>query len=116
MKQKDQFSDNNELELKNTRQLEVFYRAAAVMEYDPTLREKGNYEEFLRKSSRCVEVVCMQSHSWKMAHVKKQSQFLFRLKFLRDIMLHPAVDEPCVAALSSVIIFTTGEICTQVGS
>jgi hypothetical protein len=49
-----------------------------------------------------------------MRHVKKQVDFLSRLRFLKDVMLHPVVDDPAVAALSSMIAFITGEICSQV--
>eukprot|EP01037_Dinobryon_pediforme_P019052 gene19052-19402_t len=61
--------------------LEVFYSVAGTQEYDPTLQRHADYRSFLMSRSRCVEVVCMSSHSWKMAKVKQQIQFLFRLKY-----------------------------------
>lgn len=95
-------------------QLDIFYAVAGTQEYDPTLQRHGDYRAFLREKSRCVEVVSMQQHSWKMFKVQQQVQFLFRLKYLRDIMLHPTVDDPYMSALSSMIVFTTSDICGQV--
>jgi len=95
-------------------QLDVFYAVAGTQEYDYTLQRHGDYRAFLREKSQCVEVVSMQQHNWKMFKVQQQAQFLFRLKYLKDIILHPTVDDPYTSALSSMIVFTTSEICAQV--
>jgi hypothetical protein len=46
--------------------------------------------------------------------VKAASKFLYRLKYVRDIMLHPTIDDPGVTAINSMITFTSGEICSKV--
>lgn len=42
------------------------------------------------------------------------SKFLYRLKYVRDIMLHPTIDDPGITAINSMITFTSGEICSKV--
>jgi hypothetical protein len=39
----------------------------------------------------------------------------FRLKYLRDVMLHPTIDESfAVTALNSILAFTTLDVCQKV--
>lgn len=46
--------------------------------------------------------------------IKATCKFLFRLKYVRDIMLHPTIDDPGITAINSMITFTSGEICVKV--
>lgn len=39
---------------------------------------------------------------------------LYRLRFVRDIMLHPKIDDPGITAIGSMISFSSSEICTMV--
>lgn len=41
---------------------------------------------------------------------------LYRLRFVRDIMLHPKIDDPGITAIGSMISFSSSEICTMVRS
>ncbi len=49
------------------------------------------------------------------AEINTSLVFLFRLRYIRDIVLHPAVDEPGISTLSSMIAFTSTDICIKVG-
>ena len=42
------------------------------------------------------------------------STLLFRLRYLRDWMIRPMLDEVGVTALNSLIMFTTADICDKV--
>jgi Component of IIS longevity pathway SMK-1 len=39
---------------------------------------------------------------------------LFRLKYLRDVMLRPTIEDTGVSALNSMISFATADICSKV--
>jgi hypothetical protein len=86
---------------------EVFRDVAGVFEYDRALRCQGNYRQFLFHQARLVEVVPLQSD------VRSTAKFLFRLKYLKEVMLHPAIDEPGITAVNSMIVFTSCEIALK---
>lgn len=46
--------------------------------------------------------------------VHSAAHFLYRLKYLRDILLHPTIDDPGVSAINSMITFTSTEIASSV--
>eukprot|EP01033_Poteriospumella_lacustris_P009683 gene9683-6929_t len=86
---------------------EVFACVAGVFEHDRALRSRGDYRDFLFRRARLVEVVALQSD------VRSTAKFLFRLRFLKDTMLHPTIDEPGITALTSMIVFTSCEIAAK---
>lgn len=86
---------------------EVFAFVAGVFEHDRALRSRGDYRDFLFRRARLVEVVALQSD------VRSTAKFLFRLRFLKDVMLHPTIDEPGITALNSMIVFTSCEIAAK---
>lgn len=87
---------------------EVFRNVAGIFEYDHTLREQGQYRRFLFETARMKEVVNLSED------LSVACRFLFRLKYVRDVMLHPTIDDPGITAINSMITFTSCEICSQV--
>lgn len=88
---------------------EILSRVVHVFEYDHTLASRGQYRDYLFKQATLKEVV---PHS--NPEIVQAMTVLFRLKYFRDIILHPAVDEPGISALSSMITFSSSEICYKV--
>eukprot|EP01039_Chlorochromonas_danica_P004708 gene4708-5156_t len=86
---------------------EAFAFVAGIFEYDRTLRERGSYRTFFRQAVR-QQVISLSQE------MQSASAFLFRVRYVRDIMLHPTIDEPGVTAINSMITFTSAEICYQV--
>ena len=86
---------------------ENFLSVCGILEYDSSLKQRADYRNFVQHRSRLVQVVLMD------ADVRAACRLLFKLKLLRDVMLHPAVDEPGVTALSSMIHFSTSDILYQ---
>lgn len=85
----------------------VFLHVAGGLEYDKSLVCKGNYREFLTAICKHKRVAAQMSDE-----VCQLSTKLFQLKFLKDYMLRPAIDESGVGALNSIIMSTTENICT----
>jgi len=94
----------------------VFFRLCGVMEYEKALRERARYRDFMFRTSRYQEVVsfdlCMGSPA-QVADVRSACIALYRLRFVRDIILHPKIDDPGITALGSMISFSSTEICAQ---
>lgn len=89
---------------------EILTKVIHVFEYDHTLQARGQYREYLFRQATLKEVVPHGN-----PELTQSMTFLFRLKYFRDIILHPAVDEPGVSALNSMITFSTSDICYKVG-
>lgn len=87
---------------------EVFSSVAGIFEYDKALRVQGQYRHFLFTQARHVEVVVLS------ADTRSTAKFLFRLRYLKETMLHPTIDEPGLAAIHSMILFTSCEIAAKV--
>lgn len=86
----------------------VFREVAGIFEYDRTLKVRGQYRHFLFNVARMTFVVSLTPE------VQSTCRFLYRLKYVRDIMLHPTIDDPGVSAINSMITFTSVDICHQV--
>ena len=86
----------------------MFLAVTGIFEYDGSLRERGQYRQFFR-TVRMQEVLEDMNNE-----IKAACQFLYRLKYLRDIMLHPTIDDPGVSAINSMITFTSSDIASQV--
>jgi hypothetical protein len=87
----------------------VFVHIAGALEYDPALKCRAEFREFLTSRARHVQVIAIENVSLKQAIT-----LLFRLKYLRDVMLRPTIEDTGVSALNSLISFTTADICTKV--
>jgi hypothetical protein len=71
-------------------------------------QKKANYRDFLFHESKMKDVIPLAND------VRSACKFLFRLKYLKDVMLHPTIDEPGITAINSMIIFTSSEISSRV--
>jgi len=87
----------------------IFISIVGVMEYDPQLKAKGNFREFLTKVACFKEAVPLRNNNIRLAIAK-----LFNLKYLKDIILRPCIDEIGVPALNNLIGQSTNEICTKI--
>ncbi len=81
---------------------------AGIFEYDRALKVRGQYRHFLFNVARMTFVISLSPE------VQQACKFLYRLKYVRDIMLHPTIDDPGVSAINSMITFTSVDICCQV--
>ena len=88
---------------------DIFINIAGSLEYDKALASKGNYRNFL--TSWCKH---RQVAKYMNPEICQLSIKLYQLKYLKDYMLRPAIDESGVGALNSVIMSTTLSICTLV--
>ena len=89
------------------------------MEYDRTLAQQGRYRDFLFRTARYREVVPLDGalgSPAEVADMRAGCQVLYRLRHVRDIMLHPKIDDPGITAIGSMISFSSSEICTLVST
>jgi hypothetical protein len=87
----------------------VFVHIAGALEYDPALKCRAEFRVFLTSQVRHVQVIAIEN-----VFLKQAITLLFRLKYLRDVMLRPTIEDTGVSALNSLISFTTADICTKV--
>ncbi len=88
---------------------DVLAATLAIFEHDHTLRQRPHYREFLFHTATLKEVVPHAN-----PELTQAMMLLYRLKFVKESVLHPAVDEPGVTTLNSMIAFTSNEICCKV--
>lgn len=86
---------------------DIFLQVCGAMEYDKSLSTRGNYRDFLTSKVKFKSVLYRVN-----PELKSQSQKLFRLKFLKDYLLRPTIDEVGIGALVSAINNTTEVICS----
>lgn len=87
------------------------------MEYDRTLRVQGDYRAFMFQQARRWEVVPLERLGGtpsEVEEVRSGCTVLYRLRYVRDILLHPKIDDPGITAIGSMISFSSAELCTQV--
>ena len=75
----------------------IFEEVCTTLEYDPDLREKANHRWFLRERARFRTVVPMEDPDLVEAIHRS-----FRINYIRDTLLRPAMDEPALSTLSSI--------------
>ena len=78
----------------------TFESICAVMEHDPELRERANHLDFLRTKARFRTVVPMEDEE-----LVSNIHRLFRVNYMRDVMLRPTMDEGSLSALFSLAQF-----------
>jgi len=96
---------------------ELFYYVAGILEYDKEVRQPANYREFIFKLSSHREVVSIAEHWGSPSaadELRLSMKHLFRLRYLRDVMMHPKIDDIGTTALNSMINFITADICTAI--
>lgn len=50
----------------------------------------------------------------RIARIRKNCTLLFRLKYFRDQIIHPTIEDPSISALNSTITFKGNEISSEV--
>jgi len=86
-------------------------KVMGAFEYDMALMQKGEYRDYFSNKVTFREAVPITDEGLKQ-HIKQ----LFRMKFLRDFVLRPAVDEMGIAAINSLIMYSSVEICGKVNN
>eukprot|EP00956_Cyclotella_meneghiniana_P007945 scaffold10562_cov90-Cyclotella_meneghiniana.AAC.2 len=84
---------------------ETFYSVCGVLEYTPGLCEKANYRKFIREKAKFRTVVKMEDEEL-MAFIHR----LFRVNYLKDFILRPALEESSLSTLASLAQFTQSDI------
>ena len=84
---------------------ETFYLVCGVLEYTPGLCEKANYREFIREKAKFRTVVKMEDEEL-VAFIHR----LFRVNYLKDFILRPALEESSLSTLASLAQFTQSDI------
>ena len=94
---------------------EVFLDFAGALEFDPALRERGNYRSYL-SSDRALpkKALTRQSFAHGDQAVMQCALRLFRLRFTKEVMLRPLIDESGAAAISNAIAGASVDICDMV--
>lgn len=96
---------------------DTFQHLCGVMEYDRTLRVQGDYRAFMFQQARYREVVPLERLGGtpsEVQEVRSGCTVLYRLRYVRDILLHPKIDDPGITAIGSMISFSSAELCAQV--
>ncbi len=93
----------------------MFLAVAGVWEYDPALKTKGNYKSYLvSDNAKPKNALSQQEFYQGNENISKLSLRLFRLKFMKDIMLRPLIDEAGIGAIMNAIMLTTITLCDSV--
>lgn len=80
-----------------------------IFEYDPALRIRGNHRDFFTHHATLREVIPIEDESLKCA-----IHSLYRMRYLKDYLLRPSIDETGAGVLMSMMTTTAIEICTKV--
>ncbi|CAM9777008.1 unnamed protein product, partial [Ectocarpus fasciculatus] len=96
---------------------DIFLEVAGVWEYDASLRQKECYKSFL-SSPKAHPKLALSSQPFSDGEemVVYLSLQLFRLKYMKDVMLRPLIDEGGAGALGNLIHATTVELCERLFS
>jgi hypothetical protein len=88
---------------------DIVIHLAGAMEYDPALACRANYREYLGTKVKFRQVGREQPEELKQAATN-----MYRLRFIKDFILRPAIDETGVTAIISMINFLSAELCNHV--
>lgn len=92
----------------------IFLLVAGVWEYDASLRYKESYRAFLTSPVATPRhALSGQSFSDGDEVIDFLSTKLFRLRYMKDAMLRPLIDEGGAGALSNAVQMTTAELCER---
>ena len=90
----------------------MFLRVAAVMEYDSVLQEQGKFRTFLGSNAAKISTVAGvdMSDPAQLGAISK----LFRLKFLRDSLIRPGLEEFGATMIENIVLVTANDVCALV--
>jgi len=83
----------------------IFEEVCSALEYDRSLRDKANHRWFLRERAKFRTVALMEDEEL-VASIHRS----FRVKYLRDTVLRPTMDESSLSTLSSLLTFTHADV------
>ena len=87
-----------------------FLGIAGIMEYDPALKSKHDFRAYLSGGVKRKDVPGAElTDAGQIASIEK----LFRLRFLRDSLARPALEESGSGAIDSAINSATFDMCTR---
>lgn len=89
----------------------VFKQVMGCLEYDPELKFKPDFRDFLSSQANFREVIPMDAAA--VADLRDKIQFNFRAGFLRDVMMRPGMDDSALTTLTSYIFFNSSEILNR---
>ena len=87
----------------------AFELSCAILEYDPELRTKADHVNFIREHAKFHTVVPMDDDDC-CGELVMNIHRLFRVNYLRDVILRPTMDESNLSALVSLGQFTMNDI------
>lgn len=94
---------------------EVIGEVAGVWEYDAALRHKESYKAFLLSPAASPKLALSgQSFAEGDDVIAFLATKLFRLRYMKDVMLRPLIDEGGAGALANAVQTTTIELCERI--
>jgi len=89
----------------------MFLSVAGVMEFDPLLKTKPEFRSYLSGTVKRKDVTGAElKDSNQIAAVEK----VFKLRFLRDSLARPALEESGTAAIDNSVAVATYEMCVRI--
>lgn len=86
--------------------------AMGALEYDPDFpSHKANHRQWLSKKGRYKEVVRIQDEE-----IRKKIHTVYRLQYLKDVVLARILDDPTFSVLNSLIFFSQVDIVQHIQS
>ncbi|CAG8984101.1 hypothetical protein HYALB_00010601 [Hymenoscyphus albidus] len=91
---------------------DVYLGAMGALEYDPDFpSHKANHRQWLGKEGRYKEVVRIQDED-----IRKKIHTVYRLQYLKDVVLARILDDPTFSVLNSLIFFAQVDIVQHIQS
>lgn len=91
----------------------LFLSVASVMEFDPLLKHKVNFREYLSENVRRKNVPGAElTDIAEISAIEK----LFKLRFLRDSLARPGLEEMGAGAIESMINIAACDVCSKLFS
>ena len=85
-----------------------FMTIIGIFEYDLQLKTKGNNRDFFQFQVKLKEIIPLNEK------IKLLINNLYKMKYLKDYILRPTIDETGTNALQNMIVNSSIEIATQV--
>lgn len=91
---------------------DLYLGAMGALEYDPDFpSHKANHRQWLSKEGRYKEVVRIQDDD-----IRKKIHTVYRLQYLKDVVLARILDDPTFSVLNSLIFFAQVDIVQHIQS
>ncbi|KAF8463834.1 component of IIS longevity pathway SMK-1-domain-containing protein [Kalaharituber pfeilii] len=91
---------------------EVILGIVGMLEYDPDFpTHKANHRQYLSDTSKFKEVVRIEN-----PEIKKKIHWIYRLQYLKDVILARILDDPTFSVLNSLIFYHQVEVIQWIQS